>query len=199
MCRVVVSTEPLEEQTGDIMLPPQVVDFAADALASMGGSYTGEIEFSGGSARAIRRLSRHTSQVSSLPYYLPVSAAAPSRHGKRSNDQSVSQLIGVYDKEGLISLSVCILMWLYGCDGLHYAGGLAPRQSQHCPQGWDRCGISAYLITSYDQVTLKCQHGCTPAKDCVRIGFFCRLYSAKECIALTPNRQLHLENRHALQ
>ena len=69
MCRVVVSTEPLEEQTGDIMLPPQVVDFAADALASMGGSYTGEIEFSGGSARAIRRLSRHTSQVSSLPYY----------------------------------------------------------------------------------------------------------------------------------
>ncbi len=67
LCRVVVSTEPLEEQTGDIMLPPQVVDFAADALASMGGSYTGEIEFSGGSARAIRRLSRHTSQVSDLP------------------------------------------------------------------------------------------------------------------------------------
>lgn len=63
LCRVVVSTEPLEEQTGDIMLPSQVVDFAADALASMGGSYTGEIEFSGGSARAIRRLSRNTSQV----------------------------------------------------------------------------------------------------------------------------------------
>ena len=64
MCRVVVSTEPLQEQKGDIMLPAQVVDFAADALASMGGSYTGEIEFSGGSARAIRRLSRNTSQVS---------------------------------------------------------------------------------------------------------------------------------------
>lgn len=62
-CRLVLSTEPLEEQKGDIMLPPQVVDFAADALANMGGSYTGEIEFSGGSARAIRRLSRHTSQV----------------------------------------------------------------------------------------------------------------------------------------
>ena len=62
--RVVVSTEPLEEHKGDIMLPPQVVDFAADALASIGGSYTGEIEFSGGSARAIRRLSRHTTQVS---------------------------------------------------------------------------------------------------------------------------------------
>ena len=60
---MVVSTEPLEEQKGDIMLPPQVVDFAADTLASMGGSYTGEIEFSGGSARAIRRLSRNTSQV----------------------------------------------------------------------------------------------------------------------------------------
>lgn len=64
---MVVSTEPLEEEKGDIMLPPQVVDFAAGALASMGGSYTGEIEFSGGSARAIRRLSRHTSQVSGCP------------------------------------------------------------------------------------------------------------------------------------
>jgi hypothetical protein len=63
VCRVVVSTEPLEEEKGDIMLPPQVVDFAADALANMGGSYTGAIEFSGGSARAIRRLSRNTSQV----------------------------------------------------------------------------------------------------------------------------------------
>lgn len=58
-----MSTEPLEENKGDIMLPPQVVDFAADALASMGGTYTGEIEFSGGSARALRRLSRGTSQV----------------------------------------------------------------------------------------------------------------------------------------
>ena len=63
LCRIVLSTEPLQENKGDIMLPPQVVDFAADALASMGGTYTGEIEFSGGSARALRRLSRHTSQV----------------------------------------------------------------------------------------------------------------------------------------
>ena len=66
LCRIVLSTEPLEENKGDIMLPCQVVDFAAGALASMGGTYTGEIEFSGGSARALRRLSRDTSQVEPL-------------------------------------------------------------------------------------------------------------------------------------
>ena len=54
------------------MLPCQVVDFAAGALASMGGTYTGEIESSGGSARALRRLSRDTSQVEPLsPTALP--------------------------------------------------------------------------------------------------------------------------------
>lgn len=52
-----MSTEPLEERPGDIMLSPEVVEFASDALASLGGRYTGEIEFSGRSARVARRMS----------------------------------------------------------------------------------------------------------------------------------------------
>ena len=57
--RLIVSTEPLEQNPGDIMLAPEVVEFAAEALQSMGGRYTGEIEFSGRSARVARRMSTH--------------------------------------------------------------------------------------------------------------------------------------------
>ena len=59
--RLIVSTGPLEQQPGDIMLAPGVAEFASEALrgAGAGGHYTGEIEFSGRSARVARRLSSH--------------------------------------------------------------------------------------------------------------------------------------------
>lgn len=55
---MIISTDPLEEKPGDIMLDPEVVEFASGALEQLGGHYTGEIEFSGKSARVARRLSR---------------------------------------------------------------------------------------------------------------------------------------------
>lgn len=57
-CKLVVSTDPLEEKPGDIMLCPEVVEFEPGALAQLGGHYTGEIQFSGKSVRMARRLSR---------------------------------------------------------------------------------------------------------------------------------------------
>lgn len=57
-CRLVISTDPLEEKPGDIMLNPEVVEFASGALAALGGHYTGEIQFSGKSARVARRMSQ---------------------------------------------------------------------------------------------------------------------------------------------
>ena len=56
-----VSTDPLEAKPGDIMLCPEMVEFAPGALAELGGHYTGEIQFSGKSARMARRLSRRAS------------------------------------------------------------------------------------------------------------------------------------------
>ncbi|EIE20235.1 hypothetical protein COCSUDRAFT_67551 [Coccomyxa subellipsoidea C-169] len=57
-CKLVISTDPLEEKPGDIMLDPEVVEFTSGALAALGGHYTGEIQFSGKSARVARRLSQ---------------------------------------------------------------------------------------------------------------------------------------------
>ncbi|KAK9904245.1 hypothetical protein WJX75_007637 [Coccomyxa subellipsoidea] len=57
-CKLVISTDPLEEKPGDIMLNPEVVEFASGALAALGGHYTGEIQFSGKSARVARRMSQ---------------------------------------------------------------------------------------------------------------------------------------------
>ncbi|BDA45486.1 hypothetical protein COCOBI_07-2730 [Coccomyxa sp. Obi] len=56
--KLVVSTDPLEAKPGEIMLCPEVAEFAPGALADLGGHYTGEIQFSGKSARMARRLSR---------------------------------------------------------------------------------------------------------------------------------------------
>ncbi len=58
LCRLVVSTDPLEAKPGELMLCPEMVEFAPGALAELGGHYTGEIQFSGKSARMARRLSR---------------------------------------------------------------------------------------------------------------------------------------------
>ena len=71
-CRLIVSTEPLQENPGDIMLTPETVEFAWSALADSGGHRTEEIQFSGKSARVARRLSRPTTDQVCLPNSLPI-------------------------------------------------------------------------------------------------------------------------------
>jgi hypothetical protein len=57
-----VSSDPLQQNPGDIMLAPEVIEFCSEAAPCMGEHFTEEIQFSGKSARVARRLSRRTTE-----------------------------------------------------------------------------------------------------------------------------------------
>ncbi len=61
------------------MLDPEVVEFTSGALAALGGHYTGEIQFSGKSARVARRLSQRATmgQVRSFLHCSPAAVNLP--------------------------------------------------------------------------------------------------------------------------
>jgi hypothetical protein len=117
--RLIVSTCPLEQQPGDIMLSPEVVEFCSGALASLGGRYTGEIEFSGRSARVARRLS---SSPTGAAAQLPGPAPPEARTCMFSNGAGGCQTV-VMHYFGLFSSPTSATQ----------LPGLAPPEARACP------------------------------------------------------------------